>query len=57
MELTGSESKNAGKIVTKTNLHNQVDDFAFWLEVSPAERVAAVKVLRQRVFGYPKGVV
>lgn len=41
--------------VNKIALHEQQDEIAYWLSVSPTERIAAVEVLRQRVFGGADG--
>jgi hypothetical protein len=49
-ESTRSNGKVA-IVVTKTSLHGIDDDVLFWLGKPPEERVAAVEVLRQRVFG------
>ena len=38
-------------VVTMSTLHDVADDVLFWLNKSPEERVGAVEVLRQRVFG------
>ena len=39
-------------VVSKTALHDEPDEIAYWLTRPVAERIAAVEVLRQRVYGY-----
>jgi hypothetical protein len=39
------------RVATKSTLHEQPDDLEYWLGVPMSERVAAVEILRQRVFG------
>lgn len=39
------------KVVTKSTARDQADELMYWSTVSPADRVAAVEVLRRRVFG------
>ena len=38
-------------VASKSTLHGSSNDVLFWLSKSPEERVAAVEILRQRVFG------
>ena len=40
------------KVVTKTALKSQSNDLAYWLSRPPAERIAAVELLRQQTHGY-----
>ena len=42
------------KVVTKRSLKDQRNDFAFWLTKSPAERIAAIELLRQHYFSFFK---
>ena len=49
------ELGNMSLTVSKTSLHDQQDEISYWLGVSPAERIAAVEVLRKRVFGGADG--
>ncbi|MFM8858009.1 MAG: hypothetical protein ACKOI2_12595 [Actinomycetota bacterium] len=39
------------KVVTKTTLHAQDDELEYWLSRPMSERIAAVEILRQRVYG------
>lgn len=39
------------KVVSKSTVGDQVDEIAYWLGVSVEERVGAVEVLRQRMYG------
>jgi hypothetical protein len=39
------------RVVTKFRLGDQVDEIEYWRGVAPEDRVAAVEVLRKRVFG------
>ena len=39
-------------IVQRFPLHDEPDEIAYWLTRPVAERIAAVEVLRQRVYGY-----
>lgn len=55
MASANRDHSNMVKVVNKTSLHEQQDDIAYWLSVSPAERIAAVEILRQRVFGGADG--
>jgi hypothetical protein len=38
-------------VVEKFALGDQTDEFEYWLGVPPADRVAAVEILRQRMYG------
>ena len=38
-------------VVNRLGLHDVDTDVSYWMGVEPSERVAAVEVLRQRVFG------
>ena len=40
------------EVVNRASLHDEPDEIAYWLARPVAERVGAVEVLRQRVFGY-----
>ena len=46
-----NETSRLARVATKSTLHEQVDEIQYWLGVSMTERVAAVEILRQRVFG------
>jgi hypothetical protein len=46
-----TETPRLVRVATKSTLHEQPDDLAYWLGVPMSERVAAVEILRQRVFG------
>jgi len=39
------------RVVTKLSLSDEQDDVAYWLSLSVAQRISAVEILRQRVFG------
>ena len=39
-------------IVQRFPLHDEPDEIAYWLTRPVAGRIAAVEVLRQRVYGY-----
>ena len=39
-------------VVNKAALHDELDEIAYWLTRPVAERIAAVEVLRQRVYSY-----
>ena len=47
-----AEDEPMKKVVNRASLHDEPDEIAYWLTRPVAERVAAVEVLRQRVFGY-----
>jgi predicted Fe-S protein YdhL (DUF1289 family) len=51
MKSDQREHRNIDFVVTKSDLHNQQDELSYWLSVSPKERIAAMKILRQRMFG------
>jgi len=38
-------------VVNRLGLHEDDGDLSYWMGIEPSERVAAVEVLRQRVFG------
>lgn len=38
-------------VVNRFGLHDDDADVNYWMSIEPSERVAAVEVLRQRVFG------
>jgi hypothetical protein len=38
-------------VVARSDLHDGGDDVSYWLTRSPEERIAAVEVLRRRMFG------
>jgi hypothetical protein len=38
------------RVVSKSTVRDQADEEDFWATVTPVDRVAAVEVLRQRVF-------
>lgn len=38
-------------VVTRASLHDVDDDIEYWLSQPPSARIAAVEVLRRRVFG------
>jgi len=38
-------------VVNRVDLHDEDSDLQYWLSRDPSERIAAVEVLRQRVFG------
>lgn len=42
-------------VVSKTSVKGQQDDVEYWMNLSMAERISAVEVLRQRVFGGRNG--
>ena len=42
---------NVEKVVAKVGLAEESTDLAFWLSKSPAERIAAVEVLRIQMRG------
>ncbi|MEN9823836.1 MAG: hypothetical protein RLZ04_2262 [Actinomycetota bacterium] len=44
------------RVVTKSAVRDQVDEVVFWADVSLEERVAAVEVLRRRMYGGNDGV-
>jgi hypothetical protein len=46
-----TETPRLVRVATKSTLHGQPDEIQHWLGVSMSERVAAVEILRQRVFG------
>ena len=49
-----SAIRNNGKmalVVNRLDLHEDDVDLSYWMGIEPSERVAAVEVLRQRVFG------
>lgn len=41
------------RVVHKHSLHDQPSDLAYWLAKSPAERIAAVEILRRQLIGEP----
>jgi hypothetical protein len=43
------------KAVNRASLHDEPDEIAYWLTRLVTERVAAVEILRQRVFGGSDG--
>ena len=51
MDLRSRKNGVMTLVVTKTNLHDGDDEMLFWQGIEPSERVAAVEILRQRVFG------
>ena len=52
--MRGPES-NMARVVKKSTVQGQADDVQYWLSVPMSERVAAVEVLRQRMFGGQDG--
>ena len=38
-------------VVNRVRLHEGDSDLQYWLSRDPAERIAAVEIIRQRVFG------
>ena len=38
-------------VVNRVNLHEGDSDLEYWLSRDPAERIAAVEIIRQRIFG------
>jgi len=52
--MRNSES-NMARVVAKTTVKDQIDDMQYWLTVPMSERVAAVEVLRQRMYGGENG--
>jgi hypothetical protein len=49
-ELTRSAAK-LKLAVSKTTLHDSEDEILYWMTRPPEERVAAVEMLRQRLYG------
>jgi hypothetical protein len=39
------------RVVSRSSLTDQQDEIEFWLKVPMTERIEAVEVLRQRLFG------
>ncbi len=52
--MRGPES-NMARVVMKSSVSCQADEVQYWLSVPMPERVAAVEVLRQRMFGGQNG--
>jgi len=50
VEYRKPNSKMA-RVATKSSLLDEQDDVAYWLSLSGSQRIAAVEILRQRVFG------
>lgn len=40
------------RVVAKSAVGEEQDEIAYWMTVPVADRIAAVEVLRRRVFGY-----
>lgn len=49
-------TSSIAKVVTKSAVRDQIDEVAYWAGVSLEERVAAVEVLRRRMYGGNDGV-
>lgn len=50
VELRRPDSKMV-RVVTKLSLSDDQNDVAYWLSLSASQRISAVEILRQRVFG------
>jgi len=42
------------KVVTKRNLKDSQNDYAYWMTKSPAERISALELLRQHYLSLTK---
>lgn len=49
--MSDSKSRSVARVATKSSLADQVDDLAYWLTKDPRERIAAVEILRNQMFG------
>jgi hypothetical protein len=47
-----SEARLDRTVVSETGLHEQPDDRAYWMKRTPAERFAAMELMRQIAYGY-----
>lgn len=47
----GKPSRRIAIAASKSGVADQPDDVDYWLKEDPAERVAAVEVMRQRLYG------
>lgn len=52
MELASPSERAMVRVVAKSAVGEEQDEIAYWMTVSVADRIAAVEVLRRRVFGY-----
>ncbi|MEN9801538.1 MAG: hypothetical protein RLZ37_663 [Actinomycetota bacterium] len=56
VQSPSSSSSSMSRVVTKSTVRDQVDEVVYWAGVSFEERVAAVEVLRRRMYGGNDGV-
>jgi hypothetical protein len=40
------------KIITISSLHEESDEIAYWYSKTPQERIEAIEVMRQIIYGY-----
>ena len=49
--MSERDDRNVVVVANRSTLHDQPDDVSYWLTRPIVERIAAVEVMRRRVFG------